>query len=91
VKIGIDDSKKRGVDKSGIGIEIIGIVRSLFITGNGVSNCRPFRIVPSAMVTVGTIDQIKGSGPIIDVLMGRSEEGHQFKIGWGVGLTCMND
>jgi len=28
---------------------------------------------------------------MIDVLMGRSEGEHQFIIGLGAGLTCMND
>jgi len=81
VRIGIGVSKKKGFEKNGISIKIIGIVRSSFTVGSEISNCRLLRIVPSVMVTVCTIGQIRDSRPIIDVLMSRSEEEHQFMIG----------
>ena len=80
---------KRGVEKTSIDIKIIGIAHSSFIVGNEVSNCRLLRIVPSVMVIVGTIGQIGDTNPMIDVLMSRAEEKHQFMIGLGAGLTCM--
>ena len=49
MRIGIDNTKKRGVGKSGIGIKVIGIARSLFNVGNGVSNCRRMKIALSVM------------------------------------------
>jgi hypothetical protein len=42
------------------------------------------------MVTIGTISQIRGSSMMIDILVDRLQEEHQFMIGWGVGLTYMN-
>ena len=82
----IDVKRKKGVDRSGIGIKIIGISRSSFTAGNEISNCRQFGIVPSVVVIVGMIDQIRDSRTMIDVLMSRSGEGHQFTIGWGAGV-----
>jgi len=43
------------------------------------------------MVTIDMIGKIRDSKPIIDILMSRSEEGHQFMIGWAAGLVCMKD
>jgi hypothetical protein len=90
VKIGIDVSKKRGVRKNGIGIKIIGIACSLFTIGNEVSNYQLLKIVSSVTVTIGTTGQIRDSSQMIDILIGGSEEEHQFTIGWGAGFTCMN-
>ena len=83
MRIGIGVSKKRGSEKNGIGIKIIGIVRSLFTAGNEISNCRLFRIVSSVMVIVGMIGQIRDSRTMIDILMSRSGGERQFTIGWG--------
>jgi len=85
----IDAKRKKGDDSSGIDIKIIGIARSSFIAGNEISNCQPFRIVSSVVVIIGMINQIGDSRTMIDVLMSRSGEGHQFTIGWGAGLACM--
>jgi len=89
VRIGIDISRrtdvrrKRGVDKSGIGIGIIEIVHFLYIAGNRVLNYQLFKIVLSAMVIDSMIYQMRDSKPIISVLMGQSGEEHQYMIGWG--------
>jgi len=60
---------------------IIGIVCFLFIAGNRALNYQLFKIVLSAMVVVGMIDQIRDSKPIIGVLMSRLGEEHQYMIG----------
>jgi len=90
-RIGIDASKKRGIGKNGINTKTIGIAHSLFTVGGEVSSCRLLRIVLSVMVTVSMISQIGDSSPMIDVLMARSEEEHQFMTGWGASITYMND
>ena len=77
----INVRRKRGVDKSGIDIRIIGIVCFLFIAGNGVLNYELFKIVLSAMVIIDTIDQIRDSKLIIGALMSRLGEEHQYMIG----------
>ena len=88
----IDDSRKRGIEKNGIGIRIIGIAHFSFIVGSRVSNCLLLRIVLNVMVTTETIGQIGDFDPIVEVclLMSRSEVERQCMIGWGAGLTCMN-
>jgi len=64
VKIGIGASrriivgKKKDADRSGIGIKIIGIARSLSTVGSRVSNCPLSETVLSAMVMIGMIDLI---------------------------------
>ena len=83
MRIDISVSKKIGVGRSEIDIKIIGIARSLFITGNGTSNCRLLKIVLSAMATVDIIGQIRGSKTMIDVSMNRFGGEYQFIIGWG--------
>jgi len=89
VRIGIGVNKKRGNEKNGIDIKIIGIARSSFTGGNRISNCRLFKIVPSVMVIAGTIGQIGGSRTMINVSMSRTGGELQFTIGWGAGLACM--
>ena len=81
----IDDSRKKGVRKNGIGIRIIGIACSLFNAGNGVLSCRRLKVALSVMVTIETIGQIRDFSLIIGVclLMGRSGVEHQYVIGWG--------
>jgi hypothetical protein len=51
----IDNSKKKDVKKSGIGIRIIGIVRFLFIVGRKVLNYLLLKIAQSAMVIMELI------------------------------------
>jgi len=41
------------------------------------------------MAIIGMTDKIGDIKTMIDVLMGRLEEGHQFMIGWGAGSVCM--
>jgi len=77
----IDAEKKKGVDKSGIGIKITGIARSFFIAGNKILNCQLLEIVLNAMVIISMIGQIGDFRTTIDVLTRRSEEGCQFMIG----------
>jgi len=89
VRIGIGVNRKKGNEKNGIDIKIIGIARSLFTAGNKISNCQLFETVPSVMVIVGTIGQIGDSRTMIDVSMSQSRVERQFTIGWGVGLACM--
>jgi len=82
VKIGIaainriEAEKKKGVDKSGIGIEIIGIARSSSTVGNKTSSYQLLETALSAMVIIGMIDQIGDIKTMIGDLMGRLEEGH---------------
>jgi len=95
VKIGIAASKrivakkKKDIDKSGIGIKIIGIARSSSTIGSKISSYRLSETALSAMVIIGTIDQISDIRTMIDDLTGRLEEGCQFTIGWGAGLVRM--
>jgi len=84
----IDAEKKKGADKSGIGIKILGTARSLFIVGNKISSCRLLDTTPSATYIIGMIGQISSSRTMIDVLMSRSGGVCQFMIGWGAGLVC---
>jgi len=89
VKIGIAANKrivaekKKGADKSGIGIKIIGIARSSSTVGNKTSSYQLLETALSAMVIIGMIDQIGNIKTMIGVLMGRLEEERQFMIGWG--------
>jgi len=95
VKIGIVDNrkivagKKKDADKSGIGIKIIGIVHSSSTPGSKTSSYQLLEIARSAMAIIGMIDQIGIIKTMIDVLVGRLEEGHQFMIGLGVDSVCM--
>jgi len=97
VKIGIGANrriivgKKKDADKSGIGIKIIGIARSLSTVGNRTSNCPLLETTLSAMVMIGTIDLIGGIKTVIGDLMGRLGEELRSMIGWEVGSVCMTD
>jgi len=82
--------KKKDADRSGIGIKIIGIVRSLSTVGNKTSNCPLLETAPNAMVMIG-IDLIGSIRTMIGGLMGRLGEELQFMIGWGAGSACMTD
>ena len=79
----IDVRKKKGADRSGIDIGIIGIAHSLFIVGSIISICRLFEIALSVMVIVDMIGQIRDTKMMIDVSMDRLGEECQFMIGWG--------
>ena len=91
MKISISVSRKKGIEKSGIGIKIIGIAHSSFTVGNEILSCRLLKTVPNVLVTVNMIGRIWDSSPMIDISMSRSGEGRQYMIGWGVGLMCMKD
>jgi len=87
VKIGIGANsriivgKKKDTDRSGIGIKIIGIARSLSTVGNRTSNCPLLETAPSAMVTIGMIDLIGSIKTMIGDLMGRLGGELLFMIG----------
>ena len=68
--------KKNDADKSGIGIKIIGIARSLSTVGNKTSSSQLLETVLSAMAIIVMIDQIGSIKTMIGVLVGRLEEGH---------------
>jgi hypothetical protein len=55
VKTDIDDSRKRGIEKSGIGIKIIRIACFSLTVEKDASNCQLLKIVLSAMVITGPI------------------------------------
>jgi len=80
--------KRKDADKSGIGTEIIGIVRSSSIAGRRISSFQQSEIVLSATVMIGTTDPIGAITTVIDDLMGRLGGEHPFMIGWGVGSVC---
>jgi len=77
VKIGIGANrrtilgKKKDADRSGIGIKIIGVARSLSIVGNRTSNCPLLETALSVMVMIGMIDLIDSIKTMIGNLMGR--------------------
>ena len=81
--------KKKDADKSGIGIRITGTAHSSSTVGSKTSSYEPLETAMSAMATIGMIDQIGSTRTMIGVLMGRSEEGLQFMIGWGADSVCM--
>jgi len=85
VKIGI------GADRSGTGIKIIGIARSLSTVGNRTSSCPLLETALDAMVMIGIIDLIGSIRMMIGDLMGRLGKEFQFMIGWGAGSMCMID
>ena len=93
MRIGIGTSrktivgKKKDADRSGIGIEIIGTVRSSSIVGRRILSFPLSETALSATVMIGTIGPIGVIMMMIDDLMGQSEEGRQFMIGWGAGLA----
>jgi len=90
--IGVDRKntigKKKDADKSGIGTEIIGIVRSSSIAGRRISSFQLSEIVLSAMVMIGMTDPIGTITMVIGNLMGRLGGERPFMIGWGAGSVC---
>jgi len=86
VKIGIGTNrrivvgKKKDADKSGIGIKIIRIARSLSTVGSKTSNCPLLEIALSALVMIGMIDLIGSIKMMIGDLMGRLGEEPPFMI-----------
>jgi len=93
VRIGIGASKrtivgkKKDADRSGIGIGITGIVRSLSIVGRKTSSFLLSGIALSAMVMIGMTDPIGAIMIMIADSMGRLGEEHPFMIGWGGRLS----
>ena len=81
--------KKKDVDKSGIGIKIIGIAHSSSTVGSKTSNYQLLETTLSPMAIIGMIDQMGSIRTMIGVLVGRLEEGHQFMIGWGADSVSM--
>jgi len=81
--------KKKDADKSGIRIKITGTARSSSTAGSKTSSYQLLETALNAMAIIGMIDQISSTRTIIDVLMGRLEEGPQFMIGWGADSVCM--
>ena len=81
--------KKKDADRSGIGIRITGIARSLSTVGNRTSSCTLLGTALNAMVMIDMIDLIGSIKMMIDDLMNRLGEEPQFMIGWGVGSMCM--
>jgi hypothetical protein len=62
--------KKKHVDKSGIGIKIIGIARSSSTVGSKISSYQLLETALNAMVIIGMIDQIGSIRTMIGVLVG---------------------
>jgi len=79
----IDAKKKKGADKSGIGIKITRIAHFSFIFGKKISNCQLSETALSAMDIFSMIGQISNSRTMIDVLISRLGGECQFMIGWG--------
>jgi len=75
--------KKKYADKSGIVIKIIGIAHSSSTVVTKISSYQLLETALNAMVMIDMIDQIGSIRTMIDVLVGRLEEGHQFMISWG--------
>jgi len=94
VRIGIGASKKtivgkkKGADRSGIGIGITGIVRSSSIVGRKISSFLLPEIVLNAMVMIGTTGPTGAITMMIGDLMGRLEEERPSMIGSGAGSVC---
>jgi len=87
VRIGIGASKKtiigkrKDADKSGIGIGIIGIVRSSFIVGRKISSSLLSETAQNVMVMISMTDQIGSIRTLTAGLVGRLGEDHPFMIG----------
>jgi len=81
--------KKRDADRSGISIEITGIVRSSSIVGKKISSSLLSETAQNAMVMIGMTDQIGSIRTITADLMGRLGEERRFMIGWGADSVCM--
>jgi len=95
VRIGIGASKKttigreKDADRSGIGIEITGIVHSSFIVGRKISSFLLSETARNVMVTIGMTGPTGLITMIIGDLMGRLGGERRFMIGWGAGSACM--
>jgi len=89
VRIGIGASKKiivgrkKDADKSGIGIGIIGIVRSLSIARSKILSFLLSETALNAMVMIGTTDRIGSIRAMTADLMDRLGGELQCMIGWG--------
>jgi len=83
--------KKKDADRSGIGIKIIGIARSLSTVGNRTSSYPLLETALSGMVMIGMIDLIGNIRTMIGDLMSRLGEELQFMIGWGASSAYMID
>jgi len=89
VKIGIGANRKiivgrkKGANRSGIGIKITGTAHFLSIVGSKILNCPLLEIARNAMVMIGMIDLIGSIRMMIGDLMGRLGGKLQFMIGWG--------
>jgi len=73
--------KKKGADKSGIGIKIIGTACFSSTIENKILNYQLSKTVLSATVIIGMIKQIDDIGTMINGLMGQLEEECRFTIG----------
>jgi len=97
VKIGIGTNKKiiigrkKGADRSGIGIKITGTAHSLSIVGSKTLNCPLLEIALNAMVMIDMIDLIGSIRMMVGDLMGRLGGELQFMIGWRADSVCMTD
>jgi hypothetical protein len=91
VRTDIDNSKKRDVGKSGIGIKIIGGTHFSSIARKKALNCQLLKIALSVMVTIEPIGQKGGFSLVIRAYlsMNRSEAEHQCMIGWGADSVYM--
>jgi len=83
--------RRKDADKSGIGTEIIGIVRSSSIAGRRISSFLLSEITLSATVMIGMTGPTGAITMMIGGLMGRLEEERPFMIGWGAGSVCTTD
>ena len=94
MKIGIGASrrtivgKKKDADKSGIGIRIIRIVRSLSIVGSKILSFLLSETALKAMVMIGMTDQIGSIRTMTVDLVDQLGGGLPFMIGWGAGSVC---
>jgi len=75
--------KKKDADKSGVGIGITGIVRSLSIVGRKISSFLLLETAQNVMVMISMTDQIDSIRTITAGLMGRSWGERLFMIDWG--------
>jgi len=97
VKIGIGANrriivgKKRGADRSGIGIKIPRTAHSLSIVGSKTLNCPLLGIALSAIVMIGRIDLIGSISMMIGDLTSQLGGECQFMIGCGTDSVCMTD
>ena len=80
--------KKKDADRSGIGTRITGTDHSLSIAGNRILNCPLLETALSATAMIGMIEPIGTIRTMIDSLMHRLGEEHQFMIGWGANSVC---